>query len=172
MKKIVKYLFILCISSVAFSQTKTVFDVARSGTVAQMELLYKENPSIIETLNENQSSPLILACYRGNTSVALYLIENVKDINHNSGMGTALMAAIVKGKIDLVKKLLDKKANTNLTDVQGVTALMYAIEFQNVEIIKMLLEHNADKSIQNKDGKTAFEYAIFTNNETIINLLK
>ncbi len=172
MKKIVPYLLILCISSLAFSQTKTVFDIARSGTVAQMELLYKENPAIIDTINENQSSPLILACYRGNTQVALYLIENVKDINYNSGMGTALMAAIVKGKADLVQTLLAKKANTNLTDAQGITALMYAIQFQNVEIIKMLLDHKADKSIQNKDRKTAFEYAIFTNNETIINLLK
>jgi ankyrin repeat protein len=170
MKKLL-YIF-LFIGFSAFAQEKTIFDIARNGTIDEMKSLHKANPDIINTINENKSSPLILACYRGNTEVALYLIDNVKDVNYNSEMGTALMAAVVKGKTDLIHTLLHKGANINLTDAQGTTALMYAVQFKNIEIIKLLLAHKADKTKVNKDGKTAFEYAAFSGDEQIINLLK
>jgi len=90
-------------------QQNKIFDVARNGTLKEIQELHQFNPNLINTVNENKSSPLILACYRGNTEVALYLIKNTKDINYNSGMGTALMAAVVKGNLELVKALINAK---------------------------------------------------------------
>lgn len=170
MKKIL--LFVLFSFLITNAQNKNVFDIARNGTLKEIQELNKSNPNLIDTYNENKSSPLILACYRGNTDVALYLIANTKDINYNSGMGTALMAAVVKGNIELVKALINAKANLDLFDSQGKTALMYAVQFKNIEIIKLLLQHKANKSILSNEGKSAFEYAIFSGDETIINLLK
>lgn len=91
------------------AQNKSVFDIARNGTLAEIQNLNKSNPDLINSLNENKSSPLILACYRGNIEVAQFLIENVKDINYNSDMGTALMAATYKNQPELVESLLKKK---------------------------------------------------------------
>jgi uncharacterized protein len=170
MKKII-YLFIF-IGFTAIAQEKSVFDIARSGSLIEMQVAFKNNPESINSLNENKSSPLILACYRGNIEVALYLIDNVKDINYNSGMGTALMAAVVKGNVQLATALINKKANLDLADAQGTTALMYAVQFKNIEIIKLLLANKADKTKINKDGKTAFEYAAFSGDEKLIKLLK
>ena len=115
---------------------------------------------------------MILACYRGNIEVAQFLIENVKDINYNSDMGTALMAATYKNQPELVKSLLKKKANPNAIDANGTTALLLAVQFKNTALVKLLLEYNADKTIKDNKGKTAFEYAVFSQNEQIINLLK
>ena len=170
MKNIFLTLSVL-VFSFGFSQTN-VFDIARKGTLQEMETLHKTNPDAINQVNEGGNSPLILACYKGNVEVAAFLIKNVKDINFNSPMGTALMAATVKGNVDLVKLLLESKANINATDGNGITALIYAVQFQNHEMVKILVEHKADKNIKNKEGKTAFEFAVFSGNQTIINQLK
>ena len=156
----------------AYSQQPNVYDIARTGTVEQAKAITKTNPEAFKTVNENGYSPLTLACYRGNTDVARYLIDNGSDINGNSNMGTPLMAAVVKGNSDIVQYLLDKKADPNLTDPNGTTALIYAVTFRNPDIIKLLLAHGAEKAIADNKGKTAFEYAVFSGNETIINLLK
>ncbi|MFB9108072.1 ankyrin repeat domain-containing protein [Flavobacterium gyeonganense] len=171
MKKLV-LLTMLLFFSISKAQDKTVFDVARNGTLAEIQNLNKSNPDLINSLNENKTSPLILACYRGNLEVAQFLIENVKDINYNSDMGTALMAATYKNQPQLVKLLLEKKANPNATDANGITALSLAVQFKNTELVKMLLDYKADKTIKDNKGKTAFEYAVFSQNEPIINLLK
>lgn len=164
-------LLLLC-SIFSFSQTKDCFDVARKGTISEMQLLFKENTKVVNSINTRGSSMLILACYTGNNEVAKFLIENNCDINYVSDNGTALMAAVVKGNNELIKILIKHGANLDLTDTNGITALIYAVQFKNIEILKTLLENNANKSLVDKNGKTAFEYAVFSGNEEIINLLK
>src|ERR1044071_2880077 len=97
MKKIVYLLILICAFCSAQEKPKDVFDVARSGTVEEMKVLAQKNKDTINALNQSGFSPLILACYRGNTAVAEYLAKNVKDVNYNSSNGTALAAAAVKG---------------------------------------------------------------------------
>lgn len=151
---------------------KDVFAISRNGTVTELKELMEKYPNSINNQNENGFTPLILACYRGNNEVAEFLVNNVKDIDVSSDMGTALMACAVKGNVELAKLLLEKGCNPNLTDVNGTTALIYATQFKNVELIKALLKHKADKTKIDNKGKTAFEYAVFSGNEEIINLLK
>ena len=102
-------LLLLCTSSKA--QDKNVFDVARKGTLSEMEAIYKQKPELIDAINDNKATPLILACYRNNETVALYLSDKVANINYNSGMGTALMAAIMSGNKVIIEKLISKKAD-------------------------------------------------------------
>ena len=159
-------------TTIIFSQEKlSIYDIARKGTIDQIQAMQKENPEIINSPNEHGFSPLILACYSGNESVALYLVDKA-NVDYVSNEGTALMAAVVKGNLKLVNLLLDKKANPNLTNKQGTTALIYAIQFKNAEMVALLLKHSASKVQLDNEGKTAFEYAVFSGNETIINLLK
>ena len=169
--KYLQLLFFLFIFQSGFSQID-IFDIARNGNVDELKKTMKQNPDIINSLNEQGFSPLILASYRGNVAMAIFLIKNVKDINGNSPMGTPLMAAVVKGNVEIVQALLENNANPNLTDAHGTTALIYAVQFKNVAIIKLLLNHKADKLKIDDKGKTAFEYAVFSNNDEIINLLK
>jgi hypothetical protein len=169
----IRFLIMLVIVTVnCFAQQKSIFDVARNGTLPEIEQLYTENKNCINEINEFGFSPLILACYKGNTEVAKFLIEKKTNLNYVSDEGTALMAAVVKGKNELVKLLLENGANPNLTNLEGTTALMYATQFKNIELVKLLLQYKADKTIVNKDQKTAFEFAVFSNNDEIINLLK
>jgi ankyrin repeat protein len=156
----------------AQEKAKSIFDIARSGTVSEVKELMKQNPDIINQTNESGFSPLILACYKGNAEVAEFLIDHVKDVNYKSQEGTALAGLSVKYNKVLVEHLLKKNADPNIADVTGSTPLFWAVKFGNKELTELLLQYKADKSIKDKEGKTPFEYALQTNNKEIINLLK
>ncbi|GAA4149724.1 ankyrin repeat domain-containing protein [Chryseobacterium ginsenosidimutans] len=174
MKKLIVLMSIFLSFTVMYAQekAKSIFDIARSGTVAEVKELMKQNPDIINQTNESGFSPLILACYKGNVEVADFLIDNVKDVNYKSQEGTALAGLSVKYNKNLVEHLLNKNANPNITDATGSTPLFWAVKFGNKELTELLLKHKADKSIKDSQGMTPFEYALQTNNKEIINLLK
>ena len=155
----------------ANAQEKTVFDIARSGTLEEIQTVYKTRPELINSINEKKSSPLILACYKGNEPVALFLAVKVKDVNYNSGMGTALMAAVMSGNVSIVKKLISNKADLNQADAQGKTALIYATFFNKNEIAKELITAGANKKEKDHDGRTALDYANFNKNTELVILL-
>lgn len=172
MKKLFFLLVLLSAVCSAQVKSKDVFDVARSGTVEEMKALMLLKKDTINAVNPSQFSPLILACYRGNASVAEYLAKNVKDINYNSPSGTALAAAAVKGNTAMVKVLLENKANPDIADGMGMTPLLYASQFENKEIIQLLLKYKANKQLKSNEGKSAMDYAVFNKNQEIIDMLK
>jgi len=155
-----------------FSQDKTLFNIARKGTVEDAQQWISEKPNSINEINQHGFSPLILACYSENIEIVIFLIDNKVDLNFLSLEGTALMAATVKGNLKIVELLLENGANPDLTNEDGISALMYAIQFKNISIVKLLLKYKANKLLLDKEGKSAFEYAVFTEKEEIINLLK
>lgn len=161
----------LLFTFLATAQDKNVFDVARKGTLQEIEALYKKNAEAINTIDERKSSPLILACYRGNEDVALFLADKVKDVNYNSGMGTALMAAVMSGNVKISEKLIAVKADLNQADTSGKTALIYATFFNKSDIVKLLIQAGANKSAKDNDNRTALDYANFNKNTELIILL-
>ena len=166
-------LFILLFFCFANTQAQNldVFSISRKGTLEQIQELYEKNPQSINSISENKSSPLILACYRNNEAVALFLTDKVADINYNSGMGSALMAAVMSGNLSIIDKLISLKADLNLKDVQGKTALIYAVFFNKNDIVKSLLKAGADKKNADNEGRTALDYANFNKNTELIILL-
>jgi ankyrin repeat protein len=174
MKNIIFIISLFLSFSAMSAQEKaiSIFDIARSGTVAEVKDLMKQDPDIINKTNESGFSPLILACYRGNMEVADFLMDKVKDINYNSSMGTALMAVVYKGDLTLTQKLLDNKSDINTADSQGTTPLIFASKLGNIEMVKLLVKNKADKNIKDKQGNTAFDYAVLSKITKLINELK
>ena len=170
-KHLLSILILLYVSAFA-QETPTVFEVARSGTLIQVTALFQENPKVVNAINEAGFSPLILACYRGNTEVAQFLIENGANLNFSTSMGTALMAAVVKNNSAIVKFLIQNKADIEQKDSNGVTALIYASMFKNHEITKVLMEANAKYETKDNRGKSALDYAILADDDQLIQLLK
>jgi len=169
LKKVSLY-FLLVVSFLSYSQTN-IFDVARSGTIEDVKRLMAINPDTINVADKNGYLPLTLACYRGNSDVAVFLASKVKDIDGTSDYGTPLMAAVYKNQTEIVGQLLKFNANVNFADANGTTALHYAIILRNEEIIKLLIEANADVNFKDNRGNNAIDYAAMTQNETIIQLI-
>jgi uncharacterized protein len=165
------FLSFLLLSFIGNAQEKNVFDIARKGTLQEIEDCYKKNPESINSIDERKSSPLLLASYRGNEAVALFLADKVKDVNYNSGMGTALMAAVMSGNITIIQKLISVKVDLNQADTSGKTALIYATFFNKNDIVKLLIQAGATINLKDSDGRTALDYASFNKNTELIILL-
>lgn len=164
-------LLIICGSFTASAQGSTVFDVARKGTLAEMKTRYDADPSVTTQLNESKANALILAAYRGNRDVALFLCEKTADVNYNCGRGTALMAAVMGNDIEIVKALLGRRADMESTDEGGKTALMYAVFFNKNDIARLLIRSGANKNKTDNEGHSALDMAKYNKNTELIILL-
>jgi ankyrin repeat protein len=171
MKNYFKIVLLLLLCTSLKAQDKNVFDVARKGSLTEIQNIYKQNPELVNTINDNKATPLILACYRNNEAVALYLSDKVSNINYNSGMGTALMAAIMSGNKVIIEKLISNKADLDQQDIQGKTALIYAAFNNNFEIAQLLVKAGANSKITDNEKRTALDYAKFNKNTQLIILL-
>jgi hypothetical protein len=74
-------------------------------------------------------------------------------------MSYALREAIVRGKVDFVRALLEAGADANAADRSGNTPLIEAIKRDRLELVKALLAAGADTDMQDKDGYTPLMHA-------------
>jgi ankyrin repeat protein len=94
------------------------------------------------------------------------------DVNTPNSAGyTGLMAAAQRGRADIVKLLLDRKADPNAAGRDGGTALMLAAENNQPEIVKLLLARGADPNRQDNNGWTALLKAAYQGNAKCIEIL-
>ena len=172
-KSFLSLLILFLISSYALAQEKLdVFEVARKGTVEELKLALQQNPNVINSVNTDGYSPLILACYRENNEVAKFLIEKGANINFKSGLGTPLMACSAKGNIVIAKFLIEKKADINSTDENGMSAIMYSVMFKNYEFAKLLIQNKATIEVKDNRGNSPLDYAILADDDKMIEILK
>lgn len=173
MKKLLLDLILIIFCSSVFSQNpKDVFELARTGSDNEVLEVLKLNSNAFNVFNGDGYSPLILACYRGNNKTAFILIANTDDIDYRSSMGTALMAASIKGNLEIVNELLRKNANPDICDSNGTTALIYAAMFLKKDIAQALVNAKVNREAKDNRGNTALDYAILANNDELIKILK
>uniref|UniRef100_A0ABM0LZ62 Protein phosphatase 1 regulatory subunit 12A-like n=1 Tax=Saccoglossus kowalevskii TaxID=10224 RepID=A0ABM0LZ62_SACKO len=73
--------------------------------------------------------------------------------------GCVFLAACASGEQDEVKTLLDKGANINTANIDGLTALHQAVIDENLEMAEFLIENGADIEMQDNEGWTALHAA-------------
>jgi ankyrin repeat protein len=89
-------------------------------------------------------------------SISLILSTGLSPNVLNLGGGTPLMTACLLGKVELVKLLIQRGADVNLSDNEGETALnSYAPIDGNPTIIQLLIRAGADINVKANDGWTA-----------------
>lgn len=124
------------------------FDIAK-------HLLEKHKEHKLSDLTDDQSSLQTLAALLGNLDIINLLLEfeDVKSRSKNSF--TPLIIACVCEHADVVKVLLEKKADVSVKDpVLDKTALNAACITRNLDIIKLLIEYRADVNECTSNGET------------------
>ena len=114
--------------------------------------LSKENITEISTLEKYCDS--MHQCFEPNTS-----------IDRKDAFGfTALMRAICLNNSRSIDLLLEKKADANQKNEDGVTPLMYVVsqcckhgKKEQLNFIRMLCKHGADPYIKNEDGESVVD---------------
>lgn len=112
---------------------------------------------------------ILVAANQGDTTTVVDLLRRGMDVNTTDPQGnTLLMIATREKNLELVRFLLDNRANPHKRNRYGDTALMIAALQGTEEIVKRLLERKVEP---NQPGWNALHYAAFENRARIGALL-
>lgn len=101
--------------------------------------------------------------------------KEILDINHCNEFGdTALHLSVTKKYKDVIKRLLEEGADSNILNNSYIerSCLHIAIEHDDYEIVQLLLVNGANMNcLTGRDGNNALQVALKTKNETLALLL-
>uniref|UniRef100_A0A4W5R147 Kinase D-interacting substrate 220b n=1 Tax=Hucho hucho TaxID=62062 RepID=A0A4W5R147_9TELE len=113
------------------------------------------------------TTPLIWAARKGNFDCVMHLLENGADVDQEGAVYccsansmTALIVAVKGGFPEVVKELLKRNPNVNMTDKDGNTALMIAAKEGYTEIVQDLLDAGTYVNIPDRSGDTVLIGAV------------
>ena len=84
------------------------------------------------------------AAKKGDVAGIVIALDAGANINESDGMATALFYAILGGKLEAAKLLIERGADVNAPSIMGTGPLGLAVGKRNVELIKLLLDHGAN----------------------------
>ncbi|WP_232829111.1 ankyrin repeat domain-containing protein [Aureibaculum luteum] len=118
-----------------------------------------ENNLKSETKVEQPKTDIQTAIMSGDLSIVKQHIAAGTNINMKDQMSgaTPLISAATFGKINMVKILMEAKADLNIKNNDGASALHVAAFFCRVEIVQLLIDAKADKTSKNNFGATPRE---------------
>ncbi|EDX11326.1 GD12144 [Drosophila simulans] len=145
--------------------------------------IYNEVERVREFIKKGQSmdrdgcdyTALHYAARNGNEPICKLLLDEGKaDVNAVTKAGaTALHRAAMMGHLEIVKLLVEHKANLLLQDECGQTALHRAVMRGHLEVCRILLAKEPTlKLVKDKKDKIAFEYIMENANDDFKLLLK
>ena len=131
---------------------------------------------------EARVAAIHIAACNGNSGVVTLLCQEYEvDVNCNTSETieekpkkgiTALEWAARKGHKEVVKALLDNKADVNVSRLtDGVTPLYIAAQEGHPEVVKLLLDHKADVNASRHTGSTPLYVAAQKGHTEVVKLL-
>ncbi|TIL79815.1 MAG: c-type cytochrome [Mesorhizobium sp.] len=135
-----------------------IHDAATKGDVAAITAALDAGAGVDES--DGKATPLYLAVKSGHFAAAKLLMDRGADVNAAPTplLGPALMPALAKRRIDLIKLLLDGGANPN-SKRSRENAIHIAVNLGCLDCVRALVEAGADVNAKTKDGKTPLHLA-------------
>ena len=114
------------------------------------------------------------ASIRGDTvRIQSILRSDPRAVNAKTANGeTPLHLAARHGRIEVVRLLIENKADVDMKDKSGETPLHEAAKMNQKEVAGMLIQSGADINARDNNGMTALKLAITIHNREVVELLK
>ena len=138
--------FFVCLIVSSAALAGSIHTAAKQGDLEGIKMALKEDPALINQLDEAQNQPIHLACQEGHLKVVKFLLARGADLEAGDREGTTpVQVAALFGHPKIVKYLLSKGAQVNAADQNGMTALLFAAYHGHTEIVELLTKHEAEK---------------------------
>jgi uncharacterized protein len=134
-----------------------LFLALREPSPKVAQLLINAPKIDLNPMTADGETPLMMAVFKGQTELAIQMIEKGADVNQPGW--TPLHYAATAGNVQLIKILLDKFAYIDAESPNKTTPLMMAAHYGTPGAVKLLLEEGADVSLKNDLGLTAIDFA-------------
>lgn len=148
---------------------KTPLIIAVGNSYIDTAKILIENGANINAVDFEGWSALSYAVNNGDIEIAKLLLENKAKIKDE--LLIAIKSPIVESRINMMKLLIDNKANINYTDENGFNPLNIAIESGDMEVTKFLITNGANVNSLMQDGVSLIGYAIAQNNMDLLQIL-
>lgn len=141
----------------------------REGHEPVVDVLLAQRPKV-NARNSAGDSALRFAAIGGKTAIVKKLVTAGARINTPDW--TPLIYACFGGHVEIVRYLIQMKADVNAASDNGTTALMVAARQGNPELVRILLNAGADPNKTTESGETALDMALQGRNEEVTGLLR
>lgn len=150
------------------------FEAIVSGKPDLVKEHLLHNPALLNQYSSDGFTPIALAAFFHQTSTAQFLLSKDADPNlqaNNPSKVNALHAAVAKENESLIRAFLEKGADPNISQAQGVTPLHSAAHRGRLSIVRLLLDHGADITLKMDNGDDAHTIALRDGHLEIAELL-
>lgn len=147
--------------------------VSKNHKKVLYQLLLKEIDFDFNMLNDENDTPLSLACKRQDVACVKMLLDKKADLNlTNLPYQRSIIFMLIEFKNSLLLNLALKYGiNLNAVDSEGNSPLLIAAKTEELEIVELLLQNRANANSQNRGLITPLFYAVTINNTNMVKLL-
>jgi ankyrin repeat protein len=153
------------------SAKKILLWASSNGSETLAKSLLVGDPTLVDSRDFLNRTPLFLAAMEGSLEVIEVLLEAGADIDANRHDDNALCIAISRGRKEIVALLLDKGANVNASTGSNNNAISVASSQGNKEMINLLLAKGANVNPMNAGCCAALQQASAKGHKEIVELL-
>jgi ankyrin repeat protein len=151
-----------------------IFRAAREGNEEEVIRLLDIHPTLLEKVDNDRNTPLIVAARYRHRGLMRLLIERDANIHATGARGSTTLHYAALGEVEeVVAFLLAKGVHANSRDDGGVTPLMWACTSGNLCVVKMLYHHLGGQGLDEWDarGWTALHYATHCGHVEVVRFL-
>jgi ankyrin repeat protein len=137
---------------------RTAYDLALSARKIETTQLLSEKPISAEIIKTGQKK-MMDAIGNGKIDIVREQLALGADVNARIDAMVPLEWALMMGREEIAKFLLEQGANINARGAGGATMLMKFAEMGSIESVRFLLQNGADTSVKNVFGQNAADLA-------------
>jgi ankyrin repeat protein len=158
--KSVGTIIVTILGCVAFGMAAPIHDHVTEGDHSAVKSTLEIDSTLINSLNENHETPLLLAATHGHIDIARYLLEHNADFSiGDADDSRPIHLAAIGGHTTIIELLISLGDDINVADNNGMTPLLFSLSSRKGATVDWLIENGADIDKANNRQVTPIHYA-------------